>query len=176
MNLILCTGSFDPAQGGPSVSVSRLGAELARVGVTVGLWAQDGSPIRNATLTGPPLLFRGSRRVRGSLLDYGMGGGVIVYMMIYGVILSVLTNSDRPLFGGRQMVVTSRRAHGTADGVSHRWALYLGCCRCQRDRRVNVSDLVLSFSDRVLRPLSRPKYPVGLAIRSLRAPSTESRQ
>lgn len=145
------------------------------VGVTIGLWAQDGSPIRNATLIGPPLLFHGSRRVRGSLLDYGMGD-IIVYIMIYGVILSVLTNSDRPLFAKGQIVVTSRRAHGTADGVSHRWALYLGCCRRQHDRHVNVSDLVLSFSDRVLRSLSRPRYPVGLAIRSLHAPSTESCQ
>ena len=43
LNLLLCTGSFDPVYGGPSVSVSRLGAELARDGVTVGLWAPDGS-------------------------------------------------------------------------------------------------------------------------------------
>ena len=155
LNILLCTGSFDPAHGGPPVSVSQLGAGLARDGVTVGLWAPDGSaitstlvkkearllpltgnlrqvfrsfqpdivhdngiwlphnhlrarlairynlsrvasirgmlepwalahkrvkksspgsPIRNATLTGPPLLFHGNRRVRGSLLDYGMGG------------------------------------------------------------------------------------------------------
>ena len=45
MNLLLCAGSFDPVYGGPSVSVSRLGAELARDGVTVGLWAQDGSAV-----------------------------------------------------------------------------------------------------------------------------------
>ena len=36
--------------------------------------------------------------------------------------------------------------------------------------------LILSSSDRVLRSLLRPKYPVGLAVRSLRAPSIESRQ
>ena len=81
---------------------------------------------------------------------------------------------DRPLFAGRQMVVTSRRAH----------ALQM---RFRTDGHY-ISDvtgasviaawmsLILSFSDRVLKSLSRPKYPVGLAIRSLRAPSTESRQ
>lgn len=123
---------------------------------------------------GPPLLFRGNRRVRGSLLDYGMGGGVIIYIMIYEVILSVLTNSERPLFAGRQMIVTSCRAHGTADGVTHRWALYLGCSVASVIAAWMY--LILPFSDRVLRPLSRPKYPVGLAIRSLSAPSTESRR
>ena len=45
MNLLLCTGSFDPVYGGPAVSVSRLGAGLARDGVTVGLWAPDGSAV-----------------------------------------------------------------------------------------------------------------------------------
>ena len=45
MNLLLCAGSFDPVYGGPSVSVSRLGAELVRDGMTVGLWAQDGSAV-----------------------------------------------------------------------------------------------------------------------------------
>lgn len=45
MNLLLCAGSFDPVYGGPPVSVSRLGAGLARSGVSVGLWAPDGSAI-----------------------------------------------------------------------------------------------------------------------------------
>ena len=155
------------------MSVSQLGAELARDGVTVGLWAQDRSPIRNATSTGPPLLFRGSRRVRGSLLDYGMGG-VIIHMMIYGVILGVLTNlTARSLREGKWLLLPvvlialqmGFRTDGhyisdvTGASVIAAW-MYL----------------ILPFSDRVLRPLSRPKYPVGLAIRSLRAPSTESRR
>ena len=43
MNLLLCVGSLDPAHGGPAVSVSQLGAGLARQGMAVGLWAPDGS-------------------------------------------------------------------------------------------------------------------------------------
>ena len=66
-------------------------------------------------------------------------------------------NPDRPLFAERQMVVISRRAHGTADGVSHRWALYLGCSGASVITAWMY--LILPFSDRVLRPLSRPKYP-----------------
>ena len=45
MRILFSVKSLDPAQGGPSVSVSRLGAELARDGMTVGLWAQDESAI-----------------------------------------------------------------------------------------------------------------------------------
>ena len=43
MNLLLCVSSLDPAHGGPAVSVSQLGAGLAREGMAVGLWAPDGS-------------------------------------------------------------------------------------------------------------------------------------
>lgn len=48
MNVLLCAGSFDPAHGGPPVSVSRLGAGLAREGMAVGLWAPDGSAMTSA--------------------------------------------------------------------------------------------------------------------------------
>lgn len=48
LNLLLCAGSFDPAHGGPPVSVSRLGAGLAREGMAVELWAPDGSAMTSA--------------------------------------------------------------------------------------------------------------------------------
>ena len=48
MRILLSVKSLDTSQGGPSVSVSRLGAELARDGMTIGLWAQDGSAVTSA--------------------------------------------------------------------------------------------------------------------------------
>ncbi len=43
MKLFLAGAGFDPSFGGPAYSVPRLGAALAGRGVTVGLWAPDGS-------------------------------------------------------------------------------------------------------------------------------------
>lgn len=101
-------------------------------------------------------------------------GGVIIHMMIYGVILSVLTNlTARSLREDKWLLLPVVLM-----------ALQMGFCTDGR----YISDiagasviaawiyLILSFSDRVLRSLSRPKYPLGLAIRSLRAPSTENRR
>lgn len=43
MKLLLAAQSFRPETGGPARSVSRLGAELASCGLSVTLWAPDGS-------------------------------------------------------------------------------------------------------------------------------------
>jgi glycosyltransferase involved in cell wall biosynthesis len=43
MKLFLAGASFDPSFGGPAYSVARLGGVLAEHGVTVGLWALDGT-------------------------------------------------------------------------------------------------------------------------------------
>ena len=106
---------------------------------------------------------------------WAMGwGGVIVYMTIYGVILGVLTNlAARSLREGKWLLLPVMLM-----------ALQIGF----RTDGHYISDvagasvivawmyLILSFGDRLLRLLSRPKYPAGLAIRSLRAPSKESRR
>lgn len=101
-------------------------------------------------------------------------GGVIVYMMIYGVILSVLTNlTASSLREGKWLllpvVLIALQMGFRADG--HYISDVAGTSVIAA-----WMYLILSFSDRVLRSLSLPKYPVGLAIRSLRAPSTESRR
>ena len=203
LNLLLCAGSFDPAKGGPSMSVSQLGAELARDGVTVGLWAQDGSAITSTLVKREerllPLAGNLKQIVRSFQPDIVHDNGIWLpqnhsltrlathynlprIVSIRGMLerwafahkrvknklawlayqkrdlnraaaplsrepacsrkltglwdgacyhpsddlrgnLGRVDEPDRPLFAGRQMVVTSRRAHGTADGVSHRWAL-----------------------------------------------------
>lgn len=43
MKVLLTGASFRPSYGGPAISVPRLGAALADLGVEVGLWAADGS-------------------------------------------------------------------------------------------------------------------------------------
>ncbi|MDF7775444.1 glycosyltransferase [Sphingomonas sp. AOB5] len=50
MKLFLAGASFDPSFGGPAYSVPALGAALAARGVTVGLWAADGSAPHSATV------------------------------------------------------------------------------------------------------------------------------
>ena len=100
--------------------------------------------------------------------------GVIVYMTIYGVILGVLTNlTARSLREGKWLlfpvVLMGLQIGFRTDG--HYILDVAGAA-------VTVAwmYLILSFGDRLLRSLSRPKHPVGLAyIKSLRAPSTGSR-
>ena len=95
-------------------------------------------------------------------------------MMIYRVILSVLTNlTARSLREGKWLLLPVVLM-----------ALQMGF----RTDGHSISDvagasviaawmyLILSFNNHVLRSLSRPKYPVGLAIRLLRAPSIENRR
>ncbi|MEN3747617.1 glycosyltransferase [Sphingomonas sp. HF-S3] len=50
MKLFLTGASFDPSFGGPAYSVPALGAALARTGITVGLWAPDGTALTSPTV------------------------------------------------------------------------------------------------------------------------------
>ncbi|MDF1734038.1 MAG: glycosyltransferase [Minwuia sp.] len=52
MRIFLSSGSFDRSYGGPAYSVSRLGRALADAGVSVGLWAPDGSAVRSDVVRG----------------------------------------------------------------------------------------------------------------------------
>lgn len=101
--------------------------------------------------------------------------GVIVYMTIYGAILGVLTNlAARSLREGKWLlfpvVLMGLQIGFRTDGHYILDVAGAGVI-------VVWMYLILSFGDRLLRSLSRPKYPVGLAhIRSLHAPSTENRR
>lgn len=63
MKVFLAGTSFEPAYGGPAVSVSRLAAGLAARGVEVVLWAPDGSAASSPLLNDTPGFDRRSGRL-----------------------------------------------------------------------------------------------------------------
>ncbi len=65
MRVLLIGTSFDPAYGGPAVSVSRLGIALALSGTEVIVWAPDGSAKTSSVFWDVPQL----SRMNGSLAD-----------------------------------------------------------------------------------------------------------
>lgn len=69
---LLTVASYSPHYGGPALSVSRLGASLAGLGVDVALWAPDGSAMSaEAAIAAEALVRRGASSNGGCLIRLG---------------------------------------------------------------------------------------------------------
>ncbi len=71
MRVFLAATSLHPAYGGPAYSVSRTATALATAGVSVGLWAADGSAASTSLLPGESPVHRLSGNEAHALQEFG---------------------------------------------------------------------------------------------------------
>lgn len=72
MKLFLAGPSFDPGFGGPAYSVPRLGSALASRGISVALWAPDGSAMTSPTVPSAPGLVPMTGTLSEAIARFGM--------------------------------------------------------------------------------------------------------